>query len=119
MTIRGSVNIETGTALAPVSHWPHPISLVKPVSSFLPSFPLLHPLHLVTLLPLLGSELTGNLVVLSLCCAQLEAGKAGVLSLQAVSGPLLEERLLRATSGLLRIRLARPHFLCSGRLDTA
>ena len=68
--------------LATVFHRPRQISPVKSMSSLLPPRPRPLPLHLVTLLQLIGSKLTGNLVVLSLWCAQLEAGKAGVLSPQ-------------------------------------
>ena len=62
------------------------------LSSLLP-----HPLHLVTLVQLRGPELTGNLMVLSLWCAQLGAGKAGVSADREWA--LLEEWLLCTPSG--------------------
>lgn len=64
-----------------------------------------------------GSELTGNLMVLSLWGVQLEAGKTGVSA--GSEWALPEEWLLVQPQGRLQIRLNRLHFLCSGRLDTA
>lgn len=51
----------------------------------------------MTLVQLTGSELTGNLMVLSLWCAQLEAGKVAVSA--GCEWALLDEWLLCATSG--------------------
>lgn len=51
----------------------------------------------MTLVQLIGSELTGNLMVLSLRCAQLEAGKAGMSA--GGEWALLEEWLLCTSSG--------------------
>lgn len=98
--VRGLLNIYRMNGLVTVSHWLHQLNRVKLISSIFPSSLLSllpYPLHLVTLVHLTGSELTGNLMVLSLWVAQLEAGKAGISA--GGEWALLEEWLLCATSG--------------------
>lgn len=82
-TSRGSVNTEAPRAswlLSPAG--PIRLAWSNPCQRLSPPSPLPHPLHLVTLLQPIGSELTGNLLVLSLWCAQLEAGRASCLCRQ-------------------------------------
>jgi hypothetical protein len=65
----------------------------------------------------LVGDLTGNLRVLSLWGAQLDAGKTGVFA--GCEWALLGSDCFVQPQGLLQVRLVRLHFLCSRRLDTA